>query len=175
MAVKSKAEATKIAETLLAKIEILRQEAQKQGDRFEALTKEQLVSKIMGKTSKSPFFIGERWGAGNPGGSTNFWATVHNPDARAYSSIQLFGYLFFGPANFIASPDVALTSVDERFSHYYQGCEVAAGSNATMAFTIDVPAGLRPGIYMGNCFLLHSNPMGVGTYLDRTEIDLTVR
>jgi hypothetical protein len=174
MAVHSEDEARKIAESMLEKIEFLRQEASERRERFEALTKEQLQSKIKGETSKSPFFFAQTWGSASPGSSTTYRAHVHNPDPNGYSGFSLFGHLFFGPANFIASSDLALTSVDPRFPHYYQPCGVAAGSDTSMTFTIDVPAGLRPGIYIGNCFLVLRNPFDVGGYFDRASFNLTV-
>jgi hypothetical protein len=174
MAVKSEAEARKIAETLLEKVEFLRQEAHERRERFEALTIDQLLSKIMGKTSRSPHFYAQSWGSTSPGGSTTYRAYVHNPDPSGYSSYSLFGYLLFGPANFIGSSDVALTSVDDRFPRYYQRCGVAAGSDTSMTFTIDVPAALKPGIYIGNCFLVRRDSFDVGSYVDRAAFDLTV-
>jgi len=43
-----------------------------------------------------------------------------------------------------------------------------------MTFTIDVPAGLKPGVYIGNCFLLLRNSFDVGTYFGRAAFHLTV-
>ena len=174
MTVKSETEARKIAEPLLEKVEFVREEAHERRERFEALTKEQLLSKIMGKTSKSPYFYAQSWGSASPGGSTTYTAYVHNPDPNGYSGYWLFGYLLFGPANFIGSPDVAFTSVDERFPRYYQRCSVAAGSDTSMTFAIDVPAGLKTGIYIGNCFLVTRNSFDVGSSGDRAAFDLTV-
>ncbi|MCW5978129.1 MAG: hypothetical protein KIT09_08625 [Bryobacteraceae bacterium] len=174
MAVKSDDDARKVAEMLLKKIEFLRNEASERRERFEALAREQLMGKIKGETSQSPYFYAQGWGGASPGGTTTYRAYVHNPDPTGYSGFWLFGHLFFGPANFIGSSDLALTSTDPRFTHYYQRCEVAAGSDANMNFTIDVPSGLRPGIYIGNCFLLMRNSFDVGSYHDRAAFDLTV-
>lgn len=174
MPAKSEAEARKIAESLLEKVEFLRQNAQESRERFEALTKEQMVRKIMGKTSNSPYFYAQGWGSAGPGGSTTYTAYVHNPDPSGYSGYWLFGYLVFGPANFIGNSDVALTSVDERFPRYCQRCGVAANSDTSLTFTIDVPAALKPGIYIGNCFLVRRESFDVGSYVDRAAFDLTV-
>jgi hypothetical protein len=75
---------------------------------------------------------------------------------------------------FIGSSDLALTAIDPRFPHYYQSCAMAAGSTAKLTFTIDPSAGLRPGVYMGNCFLVLRGYLGVGTHLDRVAFDMTV-
>jgi len=173
MAIKE-AEATKIAETLLEKIEYLREEAKERQQRFEALTKEQLRKKITGKTSKSPYFYAQTWGNTSPGGSMSYAAYVHNPDPTGYSGYWLFGHVFFGPANFIVDTDVAMTSIDERFPRYLQRCSVAAGSDANMTFAIDVPATVCSGIYIGNCFLVRRNSFDVGSYVDRAAFDLTL-
>ena len=171
---KSKREAEKIAETLLEEVEFLRQEAYERGERFEALTKEQLVSKLMSETSKSPFFNAQSWGSTSPGGSTTYTAFVQNPDSFGYSGLWLFGYLFFGPANFIGASDVALTVFDDRFPRFYQPCGVAANSSTSMTFTVNVPSGIQTGIYIGNCFLVQRDSFDVGDYFDRAAFALTV-
>jgi hypothetical protein len=170
----SKAEAEKIAKTFVEEIEFLRQEAHERGERFEALTEEQFVSKLMAETSKSPFFNAQAWGSTSPGGSTTYTAFVRNPDPFSHSGFVLFGYLFFGPANFIGGVDAALTVFDGRFPRFYQRCGVAANSSTSMTFTIRVGSSVQPGIYIGNCFLVQRNPFDVGTYLDRAGFDLTV-
>ena len=174
MAAKSKNDARKIAASLQKKAEFLKEEASKRGERFESLTDEELVKKIRGETSNSPFFSSQSWGSSSPGGTANYTANVHNPDPNGYSGFWLFGHLLFGPANFIGSSDLALTSVDPRFPHYYQRCTVAANSDTSMSFTVDVPAGIRPGIYIGNCFLVRRSSFDVGSYIDRAAFDLTV-
>jgi hypothetical protein len=174
MAAKSKREAEQIAKNLLEEAEFLRQEASERGERFEALGKEQLVSKLMREPLESPFFNAQSWGSTSPGGSTTYTAFVQNPDPTAYSGFFLFGYLFFGPANFIGSSDAALAVLDTRFPRFYQRCGVAANSSTSMTFTINVSSTLRPGIYVGNCFLVRRNPFDVGAYVDRAAFDLTV-
>jgi hypothetical protein len=174
MAARSKREAERIAAGLLAEVEFLRQEAHERGERFEALGKEQLVEKLMREPLESPFFNAQGWGSTSPGGSTTYTAFVQNPDPVAYSGFFLFGYLFFGPANFIGGSDAALTVFDERFPRFYQRCGVAANSSTSMTFAINVPSTVRPGIYLGNCFLVRRNPFDVGAYVDRAAFDLTV-
>jgi hypothetical protein len=51
---------------------------------------------------------------------------------------------------------------------------VGVKESVTMTFTIDVPAGLRPGFYIGNCFLVRQNSFGVGSYIDRASFELYV-
>jgi hypothetical protein len=164
----------RIAQRLFKKIEFQREEAKERRERFEALTREELLQRITGKTSKSPYFYMQSWGNAGPGGSITYRAWVHNPDPTSYSGFWLFGYLFFGPANFIISADVALTTCDDRFPHYLQRCGVAADSDASMTFEIDVPATISPGIYIGNCFLVRRSSFDVGGVFDRAAFDLEV-
>jgi hypothetical protein len=174
MAGKSKREAEQIAERLLADAEFLREDAHARGERFEALDKQQLITKLMRDPLESPFFNAQSWGSATPGGSTTYTSFVQNPDPVSYSGFSLFGYLFFGPANFIGSSDAALMVLDERFPRFYQRCGVAANSSTSMTFAIDVPSAVRPGIYVGNCFLVRRSPFDVGNYVDRAAFDLTV-
>ena len=104
----------------------------------------------------------------------SYTAFVHNPDPMGYSGYWLYGYVLFGPANFIANSDVALTAIDGRFPHNLQRCSVAAGSDTSMKFAIDVPSEISSGIYIGNCFLVMRNSFDVGSYVDRASFDLTV-
>jgi hypothetical protein len=163
-----------MAKALLHKIEHLRQRAKERGERFEALTEKELMNKITGKTSKSPYIWGQSWGSVVPGGSMTYTAYVNNPDPTGYSGTWLFGYLFFGPANFIVDRGLALNSIDDRFPHFLQECTVAAASDTTMSFTIEVPSTIRPGIYLGNCFLVYRDSFGVGDYFDRAAFDVNV-
>jgi hypothetical protein len=171
----SSAEAERTVETLRAKIEYLRQEAGERRERFEALEEEQLRRKVRGQTAQSPFFFAQSWGSAAPGGSTSYTAYVHNPDPGGYSGFWLFGYLFFGPANFISDTNLALASkIDERFPYSYQRLSIAAGSDASATFTVGVGSTVAPGIYLGNCFLVLRDSFDVGTYFDRAAFDLTV-
>jgi hypothetical protein len=175
MAGESSAEAERTVETLRAKIEYLRQEAGERRERFEALEEEQLRRKVRGQTAQSPFFFAQSWGSAAPGGSTSYTAYVHNPDPGGYSGFWLFGYLFFGPANFISDTNLALASkIDERFPYSYQRLSIAAGSDASATFTVGVGSTVAPGIYLGNCFLVLRDSFDVGTYFDRAAFDLTV-
>lgn len=97
MAAKTEDEANRIVESLLGKAEFLRQEASLRGDRFRARSKEQLLSKIMGQTSNSPFFFSDSWNDSSPGGSTIYSVNVYNPDPFDYPGFMLFGHLFFWP------------------------------------------------------------------------------
>ena len=175
MAKKTQAEAKAIVSTLLQKAEFARQQAQERNERFEVLDEKRLLKKTMGKGSNSPYFYAQGWGPNvSPGGSTSYTAYVNNPDPTSYSGSWLYAYLFFGPSNFITDSDLALTVWLRQFPHYFQQVSVAANSTASAAFTIDVPAGIADGYYIGNCFLVQRDSFDVGTYFDRAAFYLNV-
>lgn len=175
MAKKTLTEAKAIVRILLQKAELARQRAEDRKERFEVLDEKELLKKVRGESSNSPHFYAQAWGSTvSAGGSTNYTAYINNPDATAYSGSWLYAYLFFGPSNFIADPDLALTVWQQQFSHYLQQVSVAAGSTASAAFTVNVPAGIAAGFYMGNCFLVERNSFDVGTYFDRAAFYLNV-
>ena len=51
---------------------------------------------------------------------------------------------------------------------------MAAGGNANAAFTVDIPAGITPGVYIGNCFLVRRSSFDVGEVFDRASFDMTL-
>jgi hypothetical protein len=175
VAPKTEAEAREIARKLLEEAEFRRQEAEARGERFESLDEETLVKKIMGHTANSPFFAGQSWTIGtSPGGTIDYTATIHNPDPTGYSGFLLFGYLFFGPANFIQNADTAFLAVDTRFPRFFRSLSVAAGGSADETFAITFPPGISPGVYLGNFFLLLRRTSEVGNYFDRASFYVTV-
>jgi hypothetical protein len=167
-------DARSIARRIMATNEFLAQEARARGDRFESLDEERLVRKLTAETTNSPFFNSQSWGSGPPGGTITYTANIFNPDPVSYSGFSLFGYLFFAPANFIQSNDTALLAVDNRFPRYMQRLGVASNASASASFTVSIPTGITPGIYLGNCFLVQRDPFDVGDYFDRAGFDLTV-
>ena len=174
MAGNTEAEARDIAHRIAQETDFLEQEARARGERFERRDEEALVAKLTEETTKTPFFNAQSWGSGPPGGTITYTAFIFNPDPVSYSGFWLFGYLFFGPANFIQNRDTALTVVDTRFPRYWQRLGVASGASASASFTVNIPSGITPGIYIGNCFLVQRDSFDVGDYFDRAAFDLTV-
>ncbi|UCE96054.1 MAG: S8 family serine peptidase [Candidatus Bathyarchaeota archaeon] len=162
-------------ENLLEHVANLKTAAQLRGQKFESLSKKELLLKMKRKTSKSPFFFWHSWGSTTPGGTITYNVGIHNPDPVSYSGVWLFAYLLFGPANFISDSDKALLSIDNRFPSYAKDISVSAGGSASVTFSIDVPANTKPGIYIGNCFLVKRNSFDVGDYLDRAAFDVEVK
>jgi hypothetical protein len=74
----------------------------------------------------------------------------------------------------LESADLSLTAVDTRFPRYWRGLGVAAGGDATATFAIAVPAGIAPGVYFGNCYLVRRDSFDVGHLFDRSCFDMTV-
>jgi hypothetical protein len=73
----------------------------------------------------------------------------------------------------LESADLSLTAVDTRFPRYWRGLGVAAGGDATATFAIAVPAGIAPGVYFGNCYLVRRDSFDVGHLFDRSCFDMT--
>jgi len=171
---KSEAEAREIANRLMQEIDFRANEARARGERFEQLDEPTLMRKLMGEAAHSPFFTSLSWSDGPPGGTITFTAFIHNPDPTSYSGFALFGYLLFGPANFVQATDDALVSEDTRFPRYWKSLGVATGGNANAAFTVNIPTGITPGVYIGNCFLVLRNSFDVGEVFERASFDMTV-
>lgn len=174
MAIKTEAEAREIARRIMQETDFLGEEARARGERFERREEEALVAKLTEETTDTPFFNSQSWGSGPAGGTITYTANIFNPDPVSYSGFWLFGYLFFGPANFIQDRDAALSAVDTRFPRYWQRLGVASGASASASFTVNIPSGITPGIYIGNCFLVQRDSFDVGDYFDRAAFDLTV-
>jgi hypothetical protein len=174
MAGESGAEVEKTVEALLARIQLLRQEADERGETFEALDEEQLRRKVRGETAQSPFFTSHSWVSGvPPGSSIPYTADIYNPDPGYWSS--LLCYVFFGPANSILDPDLALASkIDERFSYSYRQTSLYSGQSATLPFTVRVASAIAPGDYLGNCFLMVRRNLDVGRYFGRASFLITI-
>ena len=174
MAEKSENEIRAEAEQVSQHLDLKEMEARSKGQRFERLDEQTLLKKLSGEEANSPFIISIGWSSAPPGGTTGFSVTIHNPDPFPYSEFSLFAYTVFGAANTIQSVDLSLTAVDARFPRYWRGLGVAAGGSATASFTIAVPAGITPGVYFGNCYLVRRASFDAGQVFQRACFDLEV-
>ncbi|MHA6793859.1 hypothetical protein ACVGVM_10170 [Pseudonocardia bannensis] len=175
MAGKSEEEIRAAAERVKQQLDFYEAEAKARGERFERLDEETLLRKLAGDEANTPFISGAAWSSSvPPGGTANFRVFIQNPDAWSYSGNFLYGYLFFGPANLVQSTDLSLTAVDTRFPRYLHRLGVPAGGSADTTFTIVVPAGLAPGVYVANCYLVMFAWYGSGGLADRVAFDMTV-
>ena len=114
---KTEAEVREIANRLMQEIDFRANEARARGERFEQLDEPTLMRKLTGEVAHSPFFTTLSWSSGPPGGTITFTAFIHNPDPTSYSGFALFGYLLFGPANFVQATDDAnrQSTADQTF------------------------------------------------------------
>ena len=104
-------------EKLLQEIEILRQKAKQEGLGFSSLSEEELVKKIRGETSNSPFIWGFNWTQEAPPGDTgNCYVGLYNPGTEWLDEHRFSMYLsiFFGLTNFFDDIGVALSLRDHN-------------------------------------------------------------
>src|SRR5712691_10564553 len=94
---KSDQEVKEELERRLEEIEVLKQQAQRQGLAFSAPSREQLEKKIRGETSNSPYIYSMSWTSGTLlGNPAYFQVWMANPDPTAYGPV--FVSVFFGVA-----------------------------------------------------------------------------
>jgi len=143
-------------------------QARDEGMHFTALTEEQLVTKL-GK-ARSPMIVWQAWsGAMTTPGNLSYNVGILNPDPDARNS--LFVHVFVGPGNVPFDVGDALQAVDTRFPRLtepeFAGLSIAAGTTASLSFTLEVPAGVQPSNYLGNAFLFTATWHDPAEYLDR--------
>lgn len=170
----SAAEQKKHFERIKKELEQLRGTIKK-GDDFVTLTDEQLGKKL--KRTNTPFFVAQSWSAAAAGGVVNYSVSITNPDPISQSS--LWAHVFVGPANPVSDLGDFLQIVDARFPRLTQpttsfGLTLASGASQTLSFSINVPAGMQPGRYLGNTVLIQLNLFDVGTSMDRCAFGFLV-
>jgi hypothetical protein len=136
------------------------------------LSKEELVRKIRGETSHSPFIVLLSWFASAPRGTT-ITATlgIYNPDPITYLSSDLFAHAFWGPGNVVNDLDAYLLSADSAFPRLGVGVDAPPSLPITFAtVSIPLPASVAAGTYLMNWILFLRNAFGVGTVLERASV-----
>jgi hypothetical protein len=132
---------------LLRDIETLREKAQQEGLGFSSLSEEELVKKIRGETSNSPFLLALTWTQeATPGDICSFSVLLYNPGTewRDEHRIGMYLSVFFGLTNFIEDIGVALSLRDTQWPILTSqpiDLEVEEGRIITLNYTIptDVP------------------------------------
>jgi hypothetical protein len=157
------------AKAIIEEIERKREEAEKKGMVFTALTPDQLQEKL--RRTKSPMIVYQFWSAGAPpGGVINYSLGINNPDP--VDRIWLFVHLFIGAANFAPNVNQAVSAVDGRFPRLtmpsFAGLTVKSGATEQLDFSIQVPAAVEKSNYLGNSFLFRSTWHDPGVYIDRS-------
>ena len=158
----------------LREITAFKEEAQRQGLRFACLSEENLVKKIRGDSSKSPYFYMQGWSGGMPGYSTDFFIYIANPDPIDHDS--MFVSIFFGAGNFVDDIGMALAGRDTQWPFLTTArFSLAAGAIIEKTFTYKVPTGIPPSTYIGNAVVWKGQYLDKGFYFDRTLFDVQVR
>ncbi|MBI2866912.1 MAG: hypothetical protein HYX97_01095 [Chloroflexi bacterium] len=160
---------------LLKEIARLKQEAEKQGLMFQSLSEEELLRKVRGKSSHSPFISSWSWKNLTSAGSTtylNVWA--FNPDSFAWHTVFLS--MFFGPPNFFDDIAQAWLHRDTRWPELSTGPfsipagAISPGQNFTFA-AASVPSTTYHGLatlWRGSFFGKQFN------FFDAVRFDVTI-
>lgn len=140
----------------------------KGGHAFTGLDEDQIRRKL--SRAKSPMIIFQTWsGSVSAGGTVSYSVGINNPDPSDW--VWVFGHVFVGPANMIASVGEALDAVDTRFARLtapgFPGQTIAANATVTLTYSLPVPTGIPSTNYQGNTFVYQADWHDVGDYLDR--------
>jgi hypothetical protein len=171
---RSEEEVRQDAERLLEALSYLQEEAQQQGLTFVSLSEEEIIRKIRGESSSSPFIAGFGWtSAASPGTwISNNYALIFNPDPTTQSN--LFVSLFFGVANFLDDIGEGLSGRDYEWPLVSAGpFFVSPHTYTTQGFMYRVPPTAPPTglstnhVHVANVVLWQAEVFGKGTFLDR--------
>ena len=169
----SEEEIERIASQLNEQIAVLKELARERGQAFSSLGDDELVRKLRGETSNSPFIYAQAWTSGTTQGSAASYSVyVQNPDPVGH--FPFYATIFFGLGNFF---DIGQGWVgrDRRWPEFSSDRTFLA-ANTTASFTFDyaVPTGIPPGTYNGNSVLWAGDWHDVGRSFDRGSFDVDV-
>jgi hypothetical protein len=152
-------------------IEALAKLARERGQAFSSLDDEQLMKKLKGETSKSPFIYAQSWTSGtSPGSAANYTVYVQNPDPTGY--FPFYVTIFFGLGNFFDAAQ-GWIGRDKRWPEFSSDRTfLAANSSQSFSFSYTVPTGLPVGTYNGNSVLWRGDFHDVGVAFDRGSFDV---
>ena len=176
MAEKSEQDINREVEQRLQEIELLREEAQQQRLRFASLSEEELMKRIRGESSESPYFYAAAWTGGlldgTPRGTAiNYTAYIGNPDPTPYYPV--FMSIFFGAASFVNDIGEALSGKDTRLPYpSTPPFSLAALANVTKTITFAIPTNVPPSTYIGNTILWRGDFFRNNAVLDRCFFDV---
>jgi hypothetical protein len=156
---------------LLEEIKALKEQAREQGLAFSSLDEKQLMKKISGEFSKSPFIYAQAWTSGTSSGSSaSYTVYVSNPDPRGY--FPFYVTIFFGLGNFF-DVNQAWIGRDKRWPCISSDrTYFAAGARNSFIFNYTVPTDLPLGTYNGNSVLWEGEWHDVGISFDRGSFDV---
>jgi hypothetical protein len=151
----------------LREIELFEKEAQEDRLTYSCLSKEELVKKIRGESSKSPYIYAIAWWGGpmNPGDPGYCSVGIANPDTNYYD--RMFVTIFFGLANLFDEISQGYISRDTRWVELSTRFNLAAGANTNKTFYYTTPNDVPLTTYIGNVVLWKGGSFNQGSYLDR--------
>jgi len=156
----------------VAKIRKVTEEVEKRkksGENVTVITPEEIEEKL--KRVNSPMIVFQSWaGSTAAGGTFNYNIGIYNPDPT--QAIWVFVHNWVGSGNVDPVVGTFLLNVDPRFPRQTQpdfaGLSINPSTQATLTFSIHVPANVEHTNYLGNSCLMQFNWHDVGTYLDRS-------
>lgn len=171
---KTKEQVKMEVEQRLREIVLLKQEFEQQRLKFSSLSEEEIVKKIQGESTNSPYIYAQGWVSGTaPGSPANYTVYIANPDAVGY--YPLYVSIFFGVANFLADIGEGLSGRDDRWPYLSTAAfGLAAGATTNKTLNYTTPAGVPLSTYMGNAIVWRGDFHDQGAYLDRGLFDVTL-
>jgi hypothetical protein len=165
---RSEREVKEELEQRLQEIELLKEQAQRQGLAFAA-------PKIRGGgPSNSPYLYGSTWNSGVPlGTSVSYQVSIANPDPIYYWGV--FVTIFFGLGNFFDNIADAVIGRDTRWTYLSSPpFGLSPGLTGTQAFNFATPTTVPRSTYLGNAVLWRAEFVDKGSYLDRAFFPITL-
>jgi hypothetical protein len=157
----------------LEEIDVLKEQALRQGLAFASPSEEQLTKKISGESGNSPYFYYESYTSGTFAGSPAYYqGGFANPDPGGHSASLT---IFFGLANFAADISEGFDARDPAWPYVSaQPVYLAPGGTGSATFNYTVP-NVSKGTYVGNAVLWEVNYFDVGRYFDRAAFEITLQ
>jgi|SRR5580765_4713948 len=155
---KSDSDVKKEAKQLLKKIEIEKKRAEKLGHEFRGLSEEELILKIRGETSNSPFYIINSWNSFTTAGSRSYYlSNFFNPDPQTR---LCFETMYFGLSSLNPDINSAISARDTRWPCVSSELTILApGETGIGEFIFTVPY-VPKGTYFINTVLWEWVPGG---------------
>jgi len=149
----------------------LKERAREQGLAFSCLEEEQLIAKVKGETSNSPFITGQSWTSGtSPGSSASYTVHVQNPDPIGY--FPFYASIYFGLGNFLSVGE-GWAGRDKRWPDFSSDRTfLAANASASFTFNYTTPTGLPLGTYNGNTVVWKGDWHDTGVSFDIGSFDV---
>jgi hypothetical protein len=172
----SQAAADTLADQILKDLQRFAKEAAGRKQEVTLLPRSDLVLKLLGETSHSPFIVAISWFATAARGSTITASLgLFNPDPLTYLAGNLFAHAFWGPGNVLPDLDDYLLSTDPAFPRFAVTLDVPPSPPISFAtISIPLPTAVAAGTYLMNWLLFLRDPFGPGTVLERAGVFTTL-